>query len=240
MKAAAKLALWGVVALLTATCGKGSGSSGPVTAPTAPSGPSLPDPPAVDVGGDPNGQFTMNAWNGQGSADGIPSGLWRLVLTQSGAQVTGTISAFGHAGPFAGTVSGNTLYFNFSVGHQGQGCGNAISGTATVGTRSMTGTFSGHDCAGGHHFEASFQKKLFHEGIADLYVGALLLGFLAEFGGGEKRGAVNAVATGFCADIDDWKQNQEQQRHGRTQVFARHQHGGPDGGEHDRAHRVHE
>ena len=41
------------------------------------------------------------------------------------------------------------------------------------------------DRAGGHDFETSFEEKLFHEGIADLDVGALLLGFLAEFGGGK-------------------------------------------------------
>jgi hypothetical protein len=139
--------LLALLALLATTCGGSSGSSGPVTAPAAPSGPAAA-PPAVNVGGTLNTQFTQVAWNGQGAADGIASGQWRLVLTQTGADVSGTISALGHAGPFAGTVSGNTLTFNFSVGMGGNGCGNAIAGTATVGASSMTGTFSGHDCAG--------------------------------------------------------------------------------------------
>jgi hypothetical protein len=69
-----------------------------------------------------------------------------------GAAVTGTVGVFGpdgKGGPFAGTISGNSLFFNFSLGNHGQGCGNAISGTATVSPKSMTGTFNGHDCKGG-------------------------------------------------------------------------------------------
>ena len=55
-----------------------------------------------------------------------------------------------------------------------------------------------------HGFEASFEQQLFHEGIAHLHVGALLLRFLGEFGGGEQRSAVDAVAAGFRADVDHW------------------------------------
>ena len=61
---------------------------------------------------------------------------------------------------------------------------------------------NGDDGAGVHGFEAGFEKKFFDEGIADLHVGALLLRLFGEFGGGEQRGAVNAVASGFCADVD--------------------------------------
>jgi hypothetical protein len=71
-----------------------------------------------------------------------------LDLMQSGNQVTGNLSGFGHAGPFAGTVAGNALSFNFSYGMGGAGCGNAISGTATIGPDFLSGTFSGQDCAG--------------------------------------------------------------------------------------------
>jgi hypothetical protein len=83
-----------------------------------------------------------------------------LVVTQTGAQVTGGINVLGHSGSFAGTVSGNTISFNFSqTGSQSQQCG-SLSGTATVSsvntmtssgpntTNSMSGIFSGKDCAG--------------------------------------------------------------------------------------------
>ena len=59
------------------------------------------------------------------------------------------------------------------------------------------------DGAGGHGFEAGFEEQFFEERIADLHVGALLLRFLGEFGGGQQRCAVNAVAAGLCADVDD-------------------------------------
>jgi hypothetical protein len=81
-------------------------------------------------------------------------------LTQTGTQVTGTIQALGHSGPFAGTVSGSTISFNFSqTGGQSQSCG-SLSGMATVSSantmtstgtntmNSMSATFSGKDCAG--------------------------------------------------------------------------------------------
>ena len=61
---------------------------------------------------------------------------------------------------------------------------------------------NGDDRAGAHRFEARFEQQLFHEGIADLHVGALLLRFLGEFGGGQQRRAVNAVAAGFRADVN--------------------------------------
>src|SRR2546429_6865544 len=127
-----------MVAMLTVgglwACGGGVGTTGPVTAPTSPSG-QLSAAPDVNAGG-----TTAVAWNGQESHSG-GSGSWFLALTQNGAQVSGNIQAFGKAGPFAGTVSGDTLSFNFSVGMGGQGCGNAFSGTATVGGRAMNGTF---------------------------------------------------------------------------------------------------
>src|SRR5690348_2168536 len=58
------------------------------------------------------------------------------------------------------------------------------------------------DSAGAHGFEAGFEEKFFHEGIADLDVGALLLRLLAEFGGGEERGAVDAVAARLRSDVN--------------------------------------
>jgi hypothetical protein len=145
-----RLALLGLLVLLTAACGSSGGSSGPVTAPSAPTAPSgsAAQPATVNVGA---GTMPI-AWAGPESHDAT-SGTMTWTLSQSGSQVTGDAAINdpvegSHHGPFAGTVSGNVLSFNFSYGMGGTGCGNAISGTATVGTSSITGTFSGHDCAG--------------------------------------------------------------------------------------------
>ena len=56
--------------------------------------------------------------------------------------------------------------------------------------------------AGAHRFEARFEQQFFHERVADLDVGPLLLRFFAEFRRGEQRSAVNAVAAGFRADVN--------------------------------------
>ncbi len=56
---------------------------------------------------------------------------------------------------------------------------------------------NGDDGAGLHGFEAGFEEELFQEGIADLDVGALLLGLFGEFGAGH-GGAVDAVAAGLA------------------------------------------
>lgn len=53
-----------------------------------------------------------------------------------------------------------------------------------------------------HDFEAGLEQQLFGEGIADLHGRALLLGFVVELGRGH-RGAVDAVAAGLGAEIDD-------------------------------------
>ena len=60
----------------------------------------------------------------------------------------------------------------------------------------------GDDGVGGHKFEAGFDQQLFDEGIADLHGGALFVGVGTEFGAGH-GGAVDAVAAGLAADIDD-------------------------------------
>lgn len=136
-------------------CGGTGGNTGPVSAPA----PASAQPPTVYVGG-PEAPGGFLAWNGSVSfteATGVNT--LQLQLTQTGAAVIGTLSIQGpdgHLGPFAGTVSGNTLYFNFSVGHHGQGCGNAISGTATVSAHNMVGTFGGHDCNGGSVTNGTF------------------------------------------------------------------------------------
>ncbi len=52
-----------------------------------------------------------------------------------------------------------------------------------------------------HRFQAGFQQQLFHERIAHLHVGPLLLGLLGELGRRHGR-AVDAVAPGLRADVD--------------------------------------
>ena len=131
------------------------GGTGPVSAPAPPSA----EPPTVYVGG-PEAPGGFLAWNGSVSfTEATGADTLQLQLTQTGAAVAGTLFVFGpdgKSGPFAGTISGDTLYFNFSVGQKGQGCGNAISGTAMVSARSMAGTFSGHDCKGGSVTNGTF------------------------------------------------------------------------------------
>ena len=58
------------------------------------------------------------------------------------------------------------------------------------------------DGAGGHGFEAGFEEELLHEGVAHLDVGALLLGAFGELFA-RHGGAVDAVAAGLGADVDD-------------------------------------
>jgi len=45
---------------------------------------------------------------------------------------------------------------------------------------------NGHHSASLHGFEAGFEEKLFHEGIADLHIRALLLRLFGELGGGQQ------------------------------------------------------
>ena len=156
--------IWTAAAVWAAACGGGgkSSSSGPVTAPS-PVGQALA--PTVNVSdlGPPGG--SNNLWsNGNLSFDAqTGSNTLGLQLTQTGAQVTGQFFIYGPdggSGPLAGTVSGNTLSFNFSVGNSGQGCGNTASATATVGTSSMTGTFSGNRCNGQPYSNGRFTVSL--------------------------------------------------------------------------------
>jgi len=127
--------------------------------------------------------LNVGGWIGRASTDQRGStDDFSLTVQQVGAQVTGEIfsTAWGspsvsHHGPFTGTVSSNTIVFNFSFGNSGNGCGNAISGTATVNSvntdtdpytmNTMTATFSGHDCAGGPvtngTFTAGFSQPSF-------------------------------------------------------------------------------
>ncbi len=58
------------------------------------------------------------------------------------------------------------------------------------------------DGAGLHDFEAGLEEEFFEEGVAHLDVGALLFGALGELFGGH-GGAVDAVAAGLGADVED-------------------------------------
>ena len=58
------------------------------------------------------------------------------------------------------------------------------------------------DGAGRHQFEAGFEQQLLGEGVADLNGRALLLGVGLEGGGSHGR-AMDAVAPGLGAEIDD-------------------------------------
>ncbi len=53
-----------------------------------------------------------------------------------------------------------------------------------------------------HDFQTGLEEELFREGIADLHGRALFLGCITELGGRHCR-AVDAVAAGFGAEIDD-------------------------------------
>jgi len=153
-------ALLTIGALSSAGCGGGGSSGGAVTAPTAPIVPAA-QPPAVNVSAGIGTLDPLSPWLGQGSSDQIGTGNLTMSLVQTGAQVTGTLQVLNESGPIAGTVSANTLVFNWLPhASQVQGCGNAVSGTATVSSvntmtgtgsntaNSMTATFSGRDCLG--------------------------------------------------------------------------------------------
>ncbi len=59
-----------------------------------------------------------------------------------------------------------------------------------------------HDGPGLHRLQTGLQQQLFHEGVAHLDIGPLLLGLLGELGRGH-RGPVDAVAAGLGAHIND-------------------------------------
>ena len=59
------------------------------------------------------------------------------------------------------------------------------------------------DRSGGHGFETGLEQELLEKRIAHLDVGPLPLRLLCELRGGQQRGAVNAVAPGLGADVDD-------------------------------------
>jgi hypothetical protein len=152
-------------ALMSASCG-GGGSSGPVTAPTPVGQTQVPTVDVQGAGSSPTDTAppALVRWDGNVSFDAqTGSNTMALELRQSAAQVTGQFLIYGPdggAGPLVGTVSGNTLSFNFSIGNQGQGCGNTASGTATVDTSTITGTFSGKRCNGQSYTNGRFTVNL--------------------------------------------------------------------------------
>ena len=100
-------------------------------------------------------------------------------------------------GSHAGLALRNLVEFDFNAGaaartHFARGAGQP--GRAHI--------LNADDCAGLHRFEAGLKQQLFEERIANLHVGALGFGAFAEFLARHGR-AVNAVAAGFRADIND-------------------------------------
>ena len=150
----------GIAAFTTLGC-KNGGSGGPVTAPTPPGS---PQPPTVNITSKGLPSLGVGApgdqWGGDVSFnEQTGANTFALQLEQTGAQVTGQLSIVGPdggGGPIAGVVSGSTFTFNFSVGNGGAGCGNTASGTATVATDTITGTFSGKRCNGSTYTNAKF------------------------------------------------------------------------------------
>jgi hypothetical protein len=135
---ARRFALAAALAITTTVapaCGGGGGGSSPTT-PTpllqAPP-PASSQPPAVNLNG---------LWKGTYTRDGA-SGTIRLLLKQDGTSVAGGDSITEdkeRGGNILGSLSGNTLTFNLQFGGN---CVRVLSGTATVATDTMTGTFSG-------------------------------------------------------------------------------------------------
>ena len=162
-------ALLALPVFLVVACG-GSGGGQAAGPPTAPTPPPSAQPAGVNISNGTAPGGAMVTWGGTVTFDGATGAdTITFDLRQSGATVTGQLSVFGPdgtGGPVTGTVSGNVFSFNFSVGNQGQGCGNTASGMATVGTSTMNGTFSGQNCRGqpitNGKFSVSFPAPIFH------------------------------------------------------------------------------
>src|ERR1700722_6628755 len=99
-------------------------------------------------------------------------------------------------GSHAGFALRNAIEFNFDS--------NAAAGSHFAGRAGQAGRahiLDADDGAGLHGFETGFEQQLLEERIAYLHVGAFGFRGLAEFFAGH-GGAVDAVTSGFCADVD--------------------------------------
>jgi hypothetical protein len=102
--------------------------------------------PAVDITG---------TWSGSLTDSQGPANLtW--IVQQSGTNFDGTVSVSGtvggvlrmRGGTITGTVlSATALNFTMNIG-PGGGCPALVSGDGTIAANSITGTYSGSDCAG--------------------------------------------------------------------------------------------
>jgi hypothetical protein len=140
-------------------------TASPITAPTPAPSAATPSVNVSSKGPILNGQSSIDyQWGGDMSwKEQSAVNTLGLSLEQTGAQVTGNMFIYGPdggAGPLAGIVSGNTFSFNFSIGNQGQGCGNTGSGAATITADTMTGTFSGKRCNGDTYTNGTFKVTL--------------------------------------------------------------------------------
>jgi hypothetical protein len=131
---AAVSSLLAVAITAAGSCG-GGGAANPTAPSSAPQAP-LPvssQPPTINLNGLWEGTYTRNGG----------SGTIKFLLRQDGSSVTGSDSVTEdqeRGGLFTGTLSGNTLAFTFNYGSN---CVRTVSGTTSIASGTMTGTFSG-------------------------------------------------------------------------------------------------
>jgi hypothetical protein len=127
-----------ILAIAVSSCGGGSSS------------PSAPSTTPANVNG---------AWTGSASDSSGP-GTMTWQITQSGTSFSGNLTMSDSAtnvtgrGSVSGTVSGSTIQFSISVPAGGfdspyASCSSSVSGSGTVASTSITGTYSGSNtCTG--------------------------------------------------------------------------------------------
>lgn len=139
------------LAILGTACGGGNATQSPPTSPPATAGqettpPSTSEtqtpPPATSSGG------VSGTWNGVWESTKFPpaSGVFQIVLTQSGDQISGSILVASTTcvphGTISGSLNGNTINFGTVEGAHTVTYTGAISGV------SMSGTYKAPDCGG--------------------------------------------------------------------------------------------
>src|SRR5262249_30917415 len=82
------------------------------------------------------------------------------------------------------------------------GAGSSAHSAARTGETGRPHILNADDESLLHRFQTSFEKQFLHERIADLDIGSLRTRVLAKSGRSHRR-AVNAVPTGFGADVYD-------------------------------------
>jgi hypothetical protein len=137
------------LAILGTACGGGNAPQSPATSPPASGGqettpPSTPEtqtpPPATSSG------TVSGTWNGVWESTKFPpaSGVFQIVWTQSGDQISGTIQVASSTcvpnGTISGSLSGKTITFGTVQG------AHTVTYTGAVSGVSMSGTYKAPDC----------------------------------------------------------------------------------------------